>query len=57
MSKHGDQAYYYLGEPYLGAFRGVYHGLTQTEAFVQLLGPANTGKSSLCEKLALYMRR
>lgn len=54
MSAH---PFYFSGDPYLSVMKGVYQALCTPEPFVKLTGAAHTGKTSLCEKLTLFMRK
>lgn len=51
------QTFYFSEGPYLQALQGLHAALSSPEAFVKLLGGAQTGKSVLCAKLTQYMRR
>lgn len=55
MKQHN--AFYFGEGPYLQTLQGLHSALSAPEAFVKLLGNPQTGKSTLCEKLAQYMRR
>lgn len=50
------QSFFYSESPYLQALQGLYKALSSSEALVRLTGLPKTGKSSLCEKLMLYMQ-
>lgn len=50
-------AFYFNDGPYLQTLQGLYDALSSPEAFVKLLGPARSGKSTLCEKLSKYLKR
>ncbi len=50
-------AFYFSDGPYLQILQGLHTALSAPEAFVKLLGPARSGKSSLCEKLSKYLKR
>lgn len=50
------QAFYFSDGPYLQMLQGLHAALETPEAFITLIGPARTGKTSLCEKLALFMQ-
>lgn len=52
-----QRAYYFSDGQYSQILRGLYLDLNKSEAFVHLVGCAESGKSALCETLALYMRR
>lgn len=52
-----QKSFYFSEGQYLQTLQGLHAALTSQEAFVKLLGSAQTGKSQLCEKLAQYMRR
>lgn len=49
--------FYFSAGPYQQTLQGLHDALSLPEAFVKLMGPAQSGKTSLCEKLTLYMRR
>ena len=49
-------AYYFGGGPYQQILQGLHDALSMPEAFVKLMGQARTGKSTVCEKLTLFMR-
>lgn len=51
------RAYYFSDGHYAEILRGLFLDLNKPEAFVQLVGGPRSGKSALCETLALYMRR
>ncbi|MEQ8955118.1 MAG: AAA family ATPase [Gammaproteobacteria bacterium] len=49
--------FYFRDGPYLQTLKGLYKALSLSEAFITLLGNANTGKSSLCRLLNNYLQR
>ncbi|NKB32077.1 MAG: AAA family ATPase [Pseudomonadales bacterium] len=49
--------FYFSGGPYQQILQGLHDSLATPEAFIKLMGPAHSGKSTLCDKLAQYMRR
>ena len=49
--------FYFSGGPYQQILQGLHDSLSTPEAFIKLMGPAHSGKSTLCDKLAQYMRR
>ena len=49
--------FYFSGGPYQQILQGLHDSLSTPEAFIKLMGPAHAGKSTLCDKLAQYMRR
>ena len=55
MAQH--KTFYFSEGQYLQTLQGLHAALSSQEAFVKLLGSAQTGKSLLCEKLAQFMRR
>ena len=54
MSK---QAFYYSEGPYLRSLQSLNYALLHSETFIQFMGAPGSGKTSLCDKLALYMER
>lgn len=50
------QSFYYSDAPYVQTLQGLYKALLSQEALVRLTGLPQTGKSTLCEKLMLYMQ-
>ena len=50
------QAFYFSDGPYLQTLHDLHSALSAPEAFIKLIGLARTGKSSLCEKLAQFLR-
>lgn len=52
-----QRSFYFSGGQYLQILQSLCHDLTKPEAFVQLMGGAKSGKSALCETLALYLLR
>lgn len=52
-----QRSFYYSDSHYLQLLQSLYFDLTKSEAFVQLMGKARSGKSALCETLSLYMER
>lgn len=50
-------AFYFSDGPYLQTLQGLYNALSSPEAFVKLLGPSRSGKSTICEKLSKYLKR
>lgn len=49
-------AFYYSESPYRQTLQGLYKALSGNEALVKFLGAPRLGKSTLCEKLALFMQ-
>jgi len=49
-------SFYHSDTPYVQALQGLYRALSTPEALVKLIGAPQTGKSTLCEKLMLYMQ-
>ena len=54
MSKH---AFYYSDGPYLRSLQSLHYVLVKSESFIQFMGAPKSGKTTLCDKLALYMER
>lgn len=52
-----EKEFYFNGEPYLPTLQRIHHALTQEGAFVELVGDAGVGKSSICSKLNQYLAR
>lgn len=52
-----QRSFYFSDGQYLEILQSLCHELTKTEAFVQLMGGARSGKSALCETLALFLTR
>lgn len=52
-----QRSFYFSEGQYLQLLQSLCHDLTKSEAFVQLMGSAKSGKSALCETLTLYLRR
>lgn len=50
-------SFYFSGGPYQQLLQGMHDALSMPEAFIKLMGPAHTGKTTLCDKLVQYMRR
>jgi len=48
--------FYFSDGPYLQALQSLHQALTSPEALIKLIGNARTGKSTLCEKLMLFMQ-
>ncbi len=54
MSK---QAFYYSEGPFLRSLQSLHYALVKSESFIQFMGAPKSGKTTLCDKLALYMER
>ncbi|MFT4861094.1 MAG: MSHA biogenesis protein MshM [Pseudohongiellaceae bacterium] len=54
MSKH---AFYFSEGPYLRSMQSLHYALMNSETFIQFMGVPGSGKTTLCDKLALYMER
>lgn len=50
-----QDSFYFDDGPYLKILKGLYNALRGEEAFITLIGKAQTGKSKLCEKLVQYL--
>jgi MSHA biogenesis protein MshM len=51
------QVFYYSEGPYLRSLQSLHYALMNSETFIQFMGSPDSGKTTLCDKLALYMER